>query len=130
MKESKGEERAAFLRHESVEKRIGERATKVLNVLIRHSDSKGRSHIPRSEIAREAKLEEENTKAALKILYRSGLVSVEEKERDCIVRKLNFVMVGGLTQVDLHTLDLLREMNEHGGKRSNSGRKSNDNGPE
>lgn len=124
MRESKGEERAAFLRHESIEKRIGQRATKVLNVLIGHSDAKGKSRLPRSEIARKARLGEENTKAALKILYRSGLVSVEEKEKDCIVRKLNFVLVGNLTQVDLHTLDTLRDMNEHGGKRENSGRKN------
>jgi hypothetical protein len=124
LRESKGEERAAFLRHESIEKRIGQRATRVLNVLISHSDTKGKSRLPRSEIARKARLGEENTKAALKILYRSGLVSVEEKERDCIVRKLNFVLVGNLTQIDIHTLDTLREMNEHGGRRENSGRKN------
>lgn len=124
MRESKGEERAAFLRHESIEKRIGQRATKVLSVLISHSDTKGKSRLPRSEIAKKARLGEENTKAALKILYRSGLVSMEEKERDCIVRKLNFILVGNLTQIDLPTLDRLKEMNEHGGRRENSGRKN------
>lgn len=124
MRESKGEERAAFLRHESIEKRIGQRATRVLSVLISHSDTKGKSRLPRSEIAKKARLGEENTKAALKILYRSGLVSMEEKERDCIVRKLNFILVGNLTQIDLPTLDRLKEMNEHGGRRENSGRKN------
>lgn len=124
MRESKGEERAAFLRHESIEKRIGQRATKVLSVLISHSDTKGKSRLPRSEIAKKARLGEENTKAALKILYRSGLVSMEEKERDCIVRKLNFILVGNLAQIDLPTLDRLKEMNEHGGRRENSGRKN------
>lgn len=124
MRESKGEERAAFLRHESIEKRIGQRATRVLSVLISHSDTKGKSRLPRSEIAKKARLGEENTKAALKILYRSGLVSMEEKERDCIVRKLNFILVGNLTQIDLPTLDRLKEMSEHGGRRENSGRKN------
>jgi hypothetical protein len=124
LRESKGEERAAFLRHESIEKRIGQRATKVLSVLISHSDTKGKSRLPRSEIAKKARLGEENTKAALKILYRSGLVSMEEKERDCIVRKLNFILVGNLAQIDLPTLDRLKEMNEHGGRRENSGRKN------
>jgi hypothetical protein len=124
LRESKGEERAAFLRHESIEKRIGQRATRVLSVLISHSDTKGKSRLPRSEIAKKARLGEENTKAALKILYRSGLVSMEEKERDCIVRKLNFILVGNLAQIDLPTLDRLKEMNEHGGRRENSGRKN------
>lgn len=123
LRESSGEERGAFIRHDSIEKRIGVRAAKVLRILVEHSDSKGVTRLPRPDIARKAGMGEENTKAALRILYKSRLVFLVDKEKDCVVRKLNFVSVGNLTQVDIPTLDALRDMKEHGGRRRNSGRK-------